>query len=62
MARWLERLTEYDYVVVHSLGPKLSNADVLSRNLIRGVQIAEMWLHVCSVQEFAAAQDEIRFS
>ena len=31
MARWLERLQEFDFTIVHRMGKKYANADSLSR-------------------------------
>ena len=35
VARWLEALAEFDYVVVHRLGKQHTNADSLSRGQCR---------------------------
>lgn len=33
LARWLERLQEYDFIVIHRKGESHKNADGLSRHL-----------------------------
>ena len=71
MARWLQKLQEYDFNIVHHPGKPHSNADALSRipcyqcgrsphevnqPVISAVQMSDLSLSICGPVELHASQ------
>ena len=56
VARWIERLAEYDYEIVHRPGLKHKNADALSRYPVSAIA-QEVWLPAYSKGELKKAQE-----
>ena len=56
LARWIERLAEYDYQIVHRPGLKDQNADALSRYPLIAIA-QEVWLPAYPKGELTKAQE-----
>ena len=60
VARWLEKLAEYDYEIQHRPGRKHSNADAMSRYPLQfevnAINENEIWIPKMSAKEMRAAQ------
>ena len=58
LARWLERLAEYNYEILHRPGRKHSNADAMSRYPVTIVIPQDAWLPLYTPQEFLKQQED----
>ena len=60
VARWIERLAEYNFEIIHRPGNRHANADALSRipEPVSSISVKEQWLHPNLKEQFRNQQDD----